>query len=53
VSDTQRGFKHYLLKPFDPLFSRDGAGTRLAIDVTGTAEKPKFGIAVGRTLFGR
>lgn len=53
VSDTQRGLKHYLLMPFDPLFRRKGAGTRLAIDVTGTVREPKFGVAVGRTLLGR
>ncbi|MCC7242563.1 MAG: hypothetical protein IT180_11610 [Acidobacteria bacterium] len=53
VSNTQRGFKHYLLKPFDPLFRRKGAGTRLAIDVSGTVDRPRFGVAVGRTLLGR
>ncbi|MEZ5284594.1 MAG: AsmA-like C-terminal region-containing protein [Vicinamibacterales bacterium] len=53
VSETQKGFKHYLLKPFDPLFKRKGAGTRLALDVSGTVDDPKFGVAVGRTLFGK
>ena len=53
VSQTQTGFKHFLLKPFDPLFRKQGAGTRLAIKVSGTVDEPKFGLDVGRTIRGR
>lgn len=50
VSDTQTGFKHFLLKPFDWMFRKQGAGTRLVIKVGGTVHDPKFGVNVGRTL---
>jgi hypothetical protein len=50
VSQTQTGFKSWLLKPFDPLFRKSGAGTLLAIRVRGTAGKPDIGLDVGRTL---
>ena len=44
VSQTQTGFKSWLLKPFDPLFRKNGAGTRLAIKVAGTQDQPKIGL---------
>ena len=53
VSQTQTGFKSLLLKPFDPLFKKGGAGTRLAIKVAGTQDQPKIGLEVGRTLRGK
>ena len=53
VSQTQTGYKSWLLKPFDPLFKKGGAGTRLAIKVDGTQDQPKIGLEVGRTLRGR
>jgi hypothetical protein len=53
VSQTQTGFRHFLLKPFDPLFRKGGAGTRLALKLSGTVDEPKFGIDLGRTLKGR
>lgn len=53
VSQTQRGFKSWLLKPFDPLFRKNGAGTRLAIKVAGTQDQPKIGLELGRTLKGQ
>ena len=40
VSDTMTGAKHVLLKPFDPLFKKHGAGTWLPVEVTGTRDKP-------------
>jgi hypothetical protein len=52
VSQTQTGYKSWLLKPFDPLFRKNGAGTRLVIKVTGTQDQPKIGLEVGRTLRG-
>ena len=46
------GVKSWLLKPFDPLFRKQGAGTRVAIKVEGTKDNPKFGVEIGRTLGG-
>jgi hypothetical protein len=53
VSQTQTGYKSWLLKPFDPLFRKNGAGTRLAIKVAGTQDQPKVGLELGRTLRGQ
>jgi hypothetical protein len=53
LSETQTGFRHFLLKPFDAMFRKGGAGTKLAFSVTGTVEQPKFGLDLGRTLKGR
>jgi hypothetical protein len=53
VSQTQTGFRSWLLKPFDPLFRKNGAGTRLAIKVAGTQDQPKIGLELGRTLKGQ
>jgi hypothetical protein len=40
VSETMTGAKHVLLKPFDPLFKKHGAGTYLPLEISGTREKP-------------
>lgn len=53
VSQTQTGYKSWLLKPFDRLFRKNGAGTRLAIKVAGTQDQPKIGLELGRTLKGQ
>jgi hypothetical protein len=53
ASRTMTGFKSLLLRPFDPLLRKRGAGTRLAIKVSGTREKPSFGVELGRTLKGK
>jgi hypothetical protein len=53
VSQTQTGYKSWLLKPFDPLFRKNGAGTRLAIKVAGTQDQPKVGLELGKTLRGQ
>ena len=52
VSQTMSGFKSWLLKPFDPLFKKNGAGTRLVIRVQGTQDQPKVGLDIGKTLRG-
>lgn len=52
VSQTQTGFKSLLLKPFDPLFKKNGAGTRLVITVAGTQDQPKIGLQLGPTIKG-
>jgi hypothetical protein len=53
VSKTQTGVKSLLLKPFDPLFRKDGAGTRLVIKVEGTQNQPKIGLDFGKTIKGQ
>src|SRR4030095_11193229 len=44
VSQTMSGWKRWVLKPIDPFFSKEGAGTLLHIKVEGTAKEPKFGL---------
>ncbi len=43
VSQTMTGLKRLLLKPVDPFFAKNGAGTFLRIKVDGTASDPRFG----------
>jgi hypothetical protein len=43
VSQTMSGWKRWVLKPADPFFSKEGAGTLLNIKVTGTRDAPEFG----------
>jgi hypothetical protein len=43
VSQTQSGWKRWVLKPVDPFFSKNGAGTFLRIQVDGTSKQPHFG----------
>lgn len=42
VSETMSGMKSLLVKPFDPLFKKDGAGTLIPISITGNRENPIF-----------
>jgi hypothetical protein len=44
LSRTVTGIKSILLKPFDPLFSKNGAETQLPIHIGGTRSKPSFGL---------
>jgi len=50
VSQTTTGIKSLLLKPIDPLFEREGAGTVLPIKITGTREEPSFQVEIGKAL---
>jgi hypothetical protein len=50
VSKMVSGFKSLLLRPIDPLFRRDGAGTVLPIRISGTVEHPQFGLDMKRVL---
>jgi hypothetical protein len=50
VSRTVTGFKSILLKPIDPLFRRNGAGTHLPIRISGTVTQPDFGVDMGRVF---
>jgi hypothetical protein len=47
VSQTMTGWKRWLLKPVDPFFAKNGAGTFLRIQVAGTSKQPKFGLDHG------
>jgi hypothetical protein len=44
VSQTQSGWKHWVLKPIDPFFAKNGAGTYLKIKVVGSSKDPQFGL---------
>jgi hypothetical protein len=50
VSQMTTGIKRLLLKPVDPLFRRDGAGTVLPIKISGTRGQPSFSLDIGRVL---
>jgi hypothetical protein len=42
LADTQSGIKHWLLKPFDKFFEKDGAGFEVPITVSGSREHPEI-----------
>lgn len=44
LSQTMTGWKRWLLKPADPFFAKNGAGTFLKIKIEGTSHQPKFGL---------
>jgi hypothetical protein len=44
LSQTMTGWKRWALKPVDPFFAKNGAGTFLRIRVNGTSRQPKFGL---------
>jgi hypothetical protein len=46
LSQTMTGAKSFLLKAFDPLFKKNDAGAVLPITITGTRDKPTFGLSV-------
>ncbi len=48
VSQMTTGWKSVLLKPVDPFFSKDGAGTEIPIRISGTESEPHFGLDFGR-----
>jgi hypothetical protein len=47
VSQMATGWKSILLKPVDPFFSKQGAGTEVPIKITGTESAPHFGLDFG------
>src|SRR5271170_4056697 len=47
LSQMVTGWKAILLKPADPFFSKNGAGTELPVKVTGTNSEPHFGTDFG------
>ena len=52
LSQTTTGIKSLFLKMIDPLFAKKDAGAVLPIKITGTREKPSFGLDMGR-IFAR
>ncbi|HEY6445834.1 MAG TPA: hypothetical protein VIY53_05190 [Acidobacteriaceae bacterium] len=44
VSQTVTGWKSWLLKPVDPFFAKNGAGTQVPIKITGTKASPQIGL---------
>ncbi|MDP2056036.1 MAG: AsmA-like C-terminal region-containing protein [Acidobacteriota bacterium] len=53
ASNTLTGFKRWMVKPFDSLLRKNGAGTRLVIRVEGTQDEPKVGLELSKTLRGQ
>ncbi len=47
VSQMTTGWKSILLKPVDPFFSKNGAGTEVPIRITGTQSEPHIGLDFG------
>ncbi len=47
VSQMTTGWKSILLRPLDPFFRKDGAGTEIPIKVTGTQSDPHIGLDFG------
>jgi AsmA-like C-terminal region len=43
LSQMVTGWKSILLKPADPFFSKNGAGTEIPVKITGTKSEPHFG----------
>lgn len=50
LAETTTGVKAVLARIAQPLFRRDGGGSKLPIRVSGTAAKPSFGLDVKRAL---
>lgn len=46
LADTQSGVKHWLLKPLDPLFEKDGSGFMIPIQISGTRDRPDIGATI-------
>jgi hypothetical protein len=53
MSRTQTGARRVLLLPLDPLLSKDGAGTRVVLDISGTRGTPAVDVDFGASLRGR
>jgi hypothetical protein len=47
LSQMTSGWKSTLLKPVDPFFSKNGAGTQVPVKITGTQSEPHFGLDFG------
>jgi len=47
LSQTTTGFKSFLLKFADPIFSKGDKGTVLPIKITGSVQHPRYGLDLG------
>ena len=47
LSQMVTGWKSILLKPVDPFFRKNGAGTEIPVKVSGTKSEPHFGVDFG------
>ena len=47
LSQTTTGFKSFLLKFADPIFSKGGKGTVLPIKIAGSIQHPQYGLDLG------
>lgn len=47
ASQLVTGWKSLLLKPVDPFLHKHGAGTEVAVKITGTRSEPHFGLDLG------
>jgi len=50
LADTMTGWKSVLARVAQPLFRRPGGGTKIPIRVSGTPDKPAFGLNVKKAL---
>ena len=56
ASQMLTGWKHWVAKPFDRLFEKDGAGLEVPVTITGTKSDIQFGVDKGklrRQIFSR
>ena len=53
LSQMTTGWKSILLKPVDPFFRKNGAGTEVPIKITGTKSEPRFGLDFHHKEVGR
>jgi hypothetical protein len=44
LSQMTTGWRSILLKPVDPFFHKNGAGTEVPFKITGTRDEPHFGL---------
>ena len=51
LSQMVTGWKSILLKPVDPFFSKNGAGTEVPVEIHGTKSDPHFGLDFGHLDF--
>ena len=51
LSEMVTGWKSWALKLADPLFMKNGAGTEVPIEITGTRSEPHFGVDLDK-MFG-
>jgi hypothetical protein len=51
ISQMVTGVKSDFLKLLDPFFRKNGAGTELPISITGTRDRPTFGVSIFHKTF--